>query len=253
MTGTEKKSRAASDKSDARTRRKQPRQKKVVSEKKSLVVQAYEAIKERILSLQFMPGQYLNEASISQLLGLGRTPVHQALQRLQLEGLVEIVPRKGVIVEPDSILKVIEILDARMLLEGALVRVGAQNCTDEQIKNLEAILKELKKDRDVSTIDHFVNHDRAFHTAIAKLSGSDILSDYVCTLHERSSRYWYLHFWQTLDPNATSRQHRGILEALRKRDGEKAEQALKEHLGDLKLRLKQIWMTHNLHGRGGGI
>jgi len=59
--------------------------------------------KEKIITLYFLPGQYLNEAAISSLLDVGRTPVHQALQRLEIDGLVEIMPRKGVIVLPDSI------------------------------------------------------------------------------------------------------------------------------------------------------
>ena len=77
----------------------------------SLVAKAYEDIKEKIITLYFLPGQYLNEAAISGLLQVGRTPVHQALQRLELEGLVEIMPRKGVVVLPDSISEIIKILE----------------------------------------------------------------------------------------------------------------------------------------------
>src|ERR1700755_3343566 len=69
----------------------------------SLVAKAYEEIKEKIITLYFLPGQYLNEAAISALLQVGRTPVHQALQRLELEGLVEIMPCKGVGGLPDII------------------------------------------------------------------------------------------------------------------------------------------------------
>src|SRR3982074_1440672 len=76
----------------------------------SLVAKAYEEIKEKIITLYFLPGQYINEAAISSLLDVGRTPVHQALQRLELEGLVEIMPRKGVVVLPDSISEIIKIL-----------------------------------------------------------------------------------------------------------------------------------------------
>src|SRR5688572_10313269 len=78
----------------------------------SLAAQAYEQIKEKILTLHFLPGQYLNEGALCAMLDAGRTPVHQALQRLELEGLVEIMPRKGVIVQPDSIMEVVKILDS---------------------------------------------------------------------------------------------------------------------------------------------
>src|SRR5581483_3676924 len=77
----------------------------------SLADTAYAALKEKIVKLYFLPGQYLNEGALCELLGVGRTPVHQALQRLQLEGLVEVMPRKGVIVQPGSIPEILKILD----------------------------------------------------------------------------------------------------------------------------------------------
>src|ERR1700704_986824 len=83
----------------------------------SLTQRAYEAIKEKVITLYFLPGQYLNEAAICDLLNMGRTPVHQALQRLQQEGLIDVVPRKGVIIQPDSISQIIEFLDARLTVE----------------------------------------------------------------------------------------------------------------------------------------
>src|SRR5260221_14777990 len=83
----------------------------------SLTDQAYEAMKEKVITLYFLPGQYLNEGAICKLLDLGRTPVPQALQRLQLEGLTAVVPRKGVIIQPDSISQILEFLDARLVVE----------------------------------------------------------------------------------------------------------------------------------------
>jgi DNA-binding GntR family transcriptional regulator len=75
----------------------------------SLAEQVYEQLKEKIITLHFLPGQYLNEGALCAMLGVGRTPVHQALQRLELERLVEIMPRKGVIVQPDSIAEILKI------------------------------------------------------------------------------------------------------------------------------------------------
>src|SRR5689334_21653744 len=77
----------------------------------SLAEQVYQQLKEKIITLHFLPGQYLNEGALCAMLGAGRTSVHQALQRLELERLVEIMPRKGVIVQPDSIAEILKILD----------------------------------------------------------------------------------------------------------------------------------------------
>ena len=83
---------------------------KPASKSGSLAEQVYKKLKEKIITLHFLPGQYLNEGALCAMLGVGRTPVHQALQRLELERLVEIMPRKGVIVLPDSIAEIIKIL-----------------------------------------------------------------------------------------------------------------------------------------------
>ena len=102
--------------------------KPVVSKAASLADQAFEDIKEKILKLYFLPGQYLNEGALCALLKVGRTPVHQALQRLQHEGLVEIMPRKGVIVQPGSIPEILKILDSRATIEADLARNAADPC-----------------------------------------------------------------------------------------------------------------------------
>ena len=68
-------------------------------------------------------------------------------------------------------------------------------------------------------MDRFIDKDRAFHGKIASMSGNAILGDFARLLHERSTRYWLLILWQTLDLTATEQQHRFILQGIRKRDG----------------------------------
>ncbi|MCK9913291.1 GntR family transcriptional regulator [Microbacteriaceae bacterium K1510] len=174
----------------------------------SLVERAYEEIKERIITVYFLPGQYLNEGAICDLLGLKRTPVHQALQRLELDGLVEIMPRKGVIVLPDSIAEIIKILDSRMTVEPEIARHAARCATSESTAELKALANLKKADANVSDIDAFTTSDRAFHRKLSEISGNQVLSDFARNLHERSWRYWYLYLWQTLDVDASNHRWR---------------------------------------------
>lgn len=215
----------------------------------SLSDRAYQQIKEMILTLFFLPGQYLNEAAICDLLKLGRTPVHQALQLLQVEGLVEVVPRKGVIVRPDSINEVVEILDARILVEVELVRRAVANSTREDIKELTGILEKTNRRHGGGSLDAFVESDRAFHVKLSAMSGNAILADFVRLMHERSTRFWYLHLWQTVDVYAAGREHRTILEAMETRDPERAARAMRKHIENLRERLQHI--LHHGPGRGG--
>src|SRR5258705_13105287 len=125
----------------------------------SLVAKAYEEIKEKIITLYFLPGQYLNEAAISGLLQVGRTPVHQALQRLELEGLVEIMPRKGVVVLPDSISEIIKILESRAAVEAELAKAAAGRVSADDGKELLALANATKHPRNGPDIDHFIACD----------------------------------------------------------------------------------------------
>lgn len=206
----------------------------------SLVARAYEEIKEKIIKVYFLPGQYLNESAICDLLGLGRTPVHQALQRLEIDGMVEIMPRKGVIVLPDSIAEIIKILDSRMAVEPELARHAAERATPETAAELQALASVQKTDSDISDIDAFTHSDRAFHRKLAEMSGNQVLSDFARNLHERSWRYWYLHLWQTLDIGANNHQHTAIADAVSTGNGEAAAEAMRAHISSLKQRLSQI-------------
>jgi DNA-binding GntR family transcriptional regulator len=214
---------------DARARRGGP----------SLSDRAYQQIKDRIITLAFLPGQYLNEGAISEMLGLGRTPVHQALQQLRAEGMVEIVPRKGVIIQADSIGLILDILDARALIEGDLARRAAELATEREIKELETIL-EAQATRGRNSVDAFLALDRAFHFKVAAVSRNEVLRDIQKNLHERSSRSWYLHLWQSADAAEAGLQHSSVLNAIRDKNGAAASRGMRAHLEDLKLRFINI-------------
>jgi GntR family transcriptional regulator, rspAB operon transcriptional repressor len=217
----------------------------------SLVAKAYEEIKEKIITLYFLPGQYLNEAAISGLLQVGRTPVHQALQRLELEGLVEIMPRKGVVVLPDSISEIIKILESRAAVEAELAKAAADRVSTDGGKELLALANATKHLKNGPGIDEFIACDRAFHRKLAEHSGNSVLRDFAQQLHERSIRYWYLHLWQTMDVQATTRQHAAIADAIAQHDGERAAAAMREHIDSLKSRLMQIQSAARRHGPPG--
>src|SRR5579872_3240387 len=84
---------------------------------------AYEAIKHRIITCKFRPGQSLKEAAVATMLGFGRTPVHQAIDRLMFEGLVEVRPRKGVVVKPVVFTDVMQMVDVRLINETQCARL----------------------------------------------------------------------------------------------------------------------------------
>src|SRR5262244_3829138 len=102
----------------------------------SLRETAYEAIKHRIITCAFRPGEYINELQLSALLKIGRTPVHQALDRLMMEGMVEVIPRKGVIVKPVSLNEVLQIIEVRLINEPYGARLAADHADDTDLSEL---------------------------------------------------------------------------------------------------------------------
>jgi GntR family transcriptional regulator, rspAB operon transcriptional repressor len=221
--------------------------KKTARSSVSLDTQAYAAIKERILTLFFLPGQYVNESAVATMLKLGRTPVHHALQRLQVEGLVEIIPRKGVVIRPDSVAEIVKILESRETVEPDLARYAAQNAPSSEIDALCALARAIDKSGEVAAVDVFARMDREFHARIAVLSGNAVLAEFAGRLHDRSTRFWYLHLWQTMDPVATAQEHAAVADAIAVRDGEAAAAAMRMHIGRLKERVKKIQLVSSMN------
>src|SRR5262245_26168466 len=99
----------------------------------SLRNEAYDAIKRRIITCAFRPGEYINELQLSSLLEIGRTPVHQALDRLMVEGMVEVIPRKGVMVKPVSLNEMLQVIEVRLINEPFGARIAAEHANDADL------------------------------------------------------------------------------------------------------------------------
>ena len=110
----------------------------------SLEETAYLQLKELILTLQLRPGMFLNELSLSEMLGIGRMPIHQAVQRLKAECLVEVIPRKGLVIRPDSLKDMLSLLEARLAIEPNITALAAERATKEQIAAMKKIMMDSK-------------------------------------------------------------------------------------------------------------
>lgn len=191
---------------------------------------AYEDIKWRIIQLEFEPGTYLNEAQLSDLLSLGRTPIHQAVQRLTHEGLLEIIPRKGLIVKPINFKEVLDIIEIRLLNEGLCARLAAQRISDQQLDRLDKILQKAQDMQDNGDIAVQMTLDREFHQHIAQAASNQVLGDLLRNLHERSLRVWFVSLNNRRHASKVQEEHHDIIEALRLRDQDAAETAMRAHI-----------------------
>jgi DNA-binding GntR family transcriptional regulator len=191
---------------------------------------AYEAIKHRIITCKFKPGEVINELSVSQLLGYGRTPVHQALDRLMLEEMVEVIPRKGVIVKPVILHDVMQMIDVRMINEPQCARLAAERADDTHIAALTTVLARAGQaiaERDVHSM---MMLDREFHLQLGAATKNLELAEVLRKLNERSLRFWFISFTSPDHHHSFQEQHEAIFAAVRDRDADGAESAMRAHI-----------------------
>ena len=191
---------------------------------------AYSRLKAAIIKSHYHSGQFLNVSILANELKIGRTPIHEAIMRLDLEGLVDIVPRKGIVVRPATLSEARDIAAVRALNEAQCAAWAAERADRQNLARLDAILNEASRaiaDRDV---DRALWLDRQFHATISEIAGNRILAGILSTIHERSHRYWYLSFSSVMHMEKVQQQHTDILEAIRERDPLRASQMSRLHV-----------------------
>ena len=203
----------------------------------SLAEKAYLQLKDRILTLQLRPGMFLNELTLSEMLGIGRMPVHQAVQRLRVEGLVEVIPRKGLVIRPDSLKDMLSLLEARLAMEPNISALAAERASRPQIVALKKIVMDSKRIVNQTERMSFMSLDRAFHALIGDAAGNKILADAQRPLHERSELIWQLRVMREDGLVVNQREHMNIFTAIAERDAHAARKAMEDHLHSLHNRI----------------
>ncbi|MEP7004730.1 MAG: GntR family transcriptional regulator [Sphingomonas bacterium] len=212
------------------------------SRRPSLADQAYYALREQVLNHRLPIGELLNEHWLCQKLGYGRTPMHQALQRLHQEELIQIVPRKGILVKLDSIARIIDLLDARSILEPVLASRAAVSATPADIEELTRITSRTRDEEGnhAGSVDRFIERDHAFHAKLAAIGGSPVLIELQKSLHERAMRFWHSNLWRTLDEGKAADEHAAVIAAIARGDADAAAVAMSGHIAEITARLRKL-------------
>jgi DNA-binding GntR family transcriptional regulator len=200
----------------------------------ALSEQAYREIKRRIICCELRPGEPINESQLRAMLGLGRTPVHQALHRLELEGLVSILPRKGVLVSPLSLNEVLDMIEVRLTNEMLCVTLAAERAHATDFQAMREIIErspDLIKQRDLAGL---MTLDLKFHVAISAASRNRVLADLLRNLHEKQARFWFLSLSDPKHMENVYQEHRELLDALERRDVPVAREAIRHHVDEFR-------------------
>lgn len=199
--------------------------------------QAYEQIKQMIVTLKLAPGSVIDEAELQDELRLGRTPIREALKRLSLESLVSIVPRRGIFVTNIGVNDLQRLLEVRLELETLATRLAAQRGTAEHWQRMEALVNEPLDLIDKSDND-LIRIDETFHEIIYEAADNRFLHEAITVLLTLNERLWYFFLPDIGGFQRTNQDHRMILKSLKAGDGVTAAEQMKQHILSSQQRLK---------------
>src|SRR5258708_24205842 len=188
----------------------------------SLTEKAYRQIEELIVTLQIPPGTVVSEASLSERLDIGRTPIREALQRLARERLVVVLPRRGIMVSEINVRTQLRLLEVRRELERLIARSAARRATDAQRRRLDAIADAMAAAAASSDDLGFMRSDRELNLLALEAARNEFASGAMALMHGLSRRFWYIHYKEVADLPLAARLHANLALAIADGDGEPA-------------------------------
>jgi len=199
---------------------------------RSLADVAFEAIEEMIVTRRLAPGAMVSENELGTELSMGRTPVREALARLEWIGFVEVHPRRGVQVSNVDVIRHLELLEVRLPLETSIVRHVVERATPADIEELQSLGRELTAAAGEQNRDRYFRVKRSLHEAEVRAAHNYILTQTMRNLHAQSRRFWF-----TYEPTESFAEaaelHGAIVGHMAVRDAEAAVKAVETLFGFL--------------------
>lgn len=190
----------------------------------------YRILKLRIVKGDIEPGSKLLEKNISEKLGVSRTPVREAIQKLAAEGFIKMIPNQGMVVSKISIKGMRELLQIRSVLEGLAARLVAQVIKEEEIKELEKYQKQMEFFTNENNPLAFSEMDDRFHKLILNISGNSRLIQIRENLSYQNKRYRIKSLSVPGRLKYALKEHQEIVEALKRKDSKQADRLSQKHI-----------------------
>ena len=216
--------------STVRGRHARPRSMRAQQPRQLLADRAYTELRDRLVTLRIAPGEPIDEDVLGGELGIGRTPVREAIKRLALENLVTIYPRRGTFASEINITDLAYISDVRVQLEGLAARRAAQHATAAQRAAAEELIAELQRSRGSDDTAALMELDTRVHRFLYESAGNPFLEATLARYLNLSLRIWYI----VLDrlPHLFTRvhEHESLLRAIADGDADRAREIVGEHI-----------------------
>ena len=194
---------------------------------------AYSAIRQRLEDGVFLPGDRLSESEISEICGVSRTPVREALRRLALEYFVRIEPNRGAFVIDWSREDIMDMFEMRSMMEGLAARKAAERASEAQIEKMRSITDSIEdsvvQNRPTLRAE-FLTFNREFHDLIFEASGSRRLTEIIARFVEQAVIARTAEQYSPEDIRRSNQQHKDLVEAIGARNGVLAESIMRVHI-----------------------
>lgn len=220
----------AADNASTNSSRKGPETGVVTEKPLSKVDEAYVKLEEKIVTMDLPPGVLLSENELATQLGLGRTPVREALQRLARQHLVEIMPRRGIRVSEIDVREQLRLIEVRKVLEQLQANLAAKRASEAQRARFFEIADEMESAAEHNDYLSFVRLDSEYNTLMSSACDNMFAGDMLNQLHGLSRRFWHRHYQQSDDLPEAARLHAQVARAIARGNELFAEGAAMEHM-----------------------
>ncbi|NLM12130.1 MAG: GntR family transcriptional regulator [Epulopiscium sp.] len=190
----------------------------------------FNALRKAILSGDLKPGERLMEKQLAEKMGVSRTPVREAIRKLELEGFVVMVPRKGAQVAEITEKDIQDVLEVRGALEGLAVKLACENMDEKDLRSLKRVMKEFSEASKREDIDEMIEKDVEFHDIIFRATKNEKLIQIVNNLREQIHRYRVAYLKSFDDFKVIDEEHEQIVFAIENRDSTLGETVAARHI-----------------------
>jgi DNA-binding GntR family transcriptional regulator len=203
----------------------------------SLADRAYVAIRDLIVSLELSPGALIDERQLVESLGIGRTPVREALRRLSQEQLVEVFPRRGMFVTGVDVRDLARISEVRAALEPEAARLAAERATDEERDELAALSDQIKRGANLMGLDERI------HRAIYAAAHNHLLEKTLGEYYVLALRIWMIALGHAEDLEDAVDAHRDLIQAIVVADCKRAADLMRAHVENFEQAMRKVLVS----------
>lgn len=188
----------------------------------TLTDRAYRELEELIATLQLPPGTVLSELALASRLDIGRTPIREALQRLARDGLVIVLPRRGILVSEINLRTQLRLLETRRVLDRLIAQLAAERASDEERAAFAEIARGMRETAERADGIQFMRLDRELNALSAEAARNEFAARSMGLMHALSRRFWYQHYKRVADLPLAANLHAELAAAIARGEREAA-------------------------------